>query len=618
MADSGRVFSLALLICVCTTGCASYIHKTLHYPSYPDADKNSIDILSIDAKQRVVVTTQRDRYRITCAEPSPDALSALSTSTSLGLQFDKKALANVASAISGSAASIGLRTQSIQLLRDGMYRTCEAYAAGAIDAAEYNRQQRRYQNLMLALLSVEQLTGPVVAQQVGLGSGSSSSAVGLDANEAAQELADTEKKLKDAKSDLDAAKKKQSDDQKACADGKSDSCDRADTNKAEVGDKEAAYNTADENLKTAKLRLEAARFAVQATAGGAAVHFGERAQASRLTDASAQYIAEATRTIVSTTLLASFAQEECSRIWGYMDVGRSIPKVENALTDSKVAADVAKDIAPELSGKSGLDLRSTLMQFDLKDADGKTLDNSAKKQIADAIEKIPLSVPRIQALVAEGVSIETINEIFQKQAESCRDTQSTFAKATVLYSPQYLNQPPPLKVFGAESEVTIVDKKQFIIAGGQKPYQVVGSDGGVEAKVDYKASPVTLEISLKQAPATEEKTQFYVFDASENFVAVPLKLAKLAPPSHVNATSPRAGEIEVTYALSPSPGVTGYTAEATSPSKPTLTKEGKATDNTIVLSKCEADMSYTIKVVANINKLSSNEITFQSPVTCKK
>jgi len=149
------------------------IHTTDNFPA-----ETGVQTLSIDAKQRVVlftkipdphpnsgapgttttttsttgedgkthqevVTVKGGLISVTCAEPSPDALSALSASIGGGIS-DPKVAANFALAQSESAASIGLRTQSIQLLRDGMYRLCEGYAAGAISADDFNRDQRRY------------------------------------------------------------------------------------------------------------------------------------------------------------------------------------------------------------------------------------------------------------------------------------------------------------------------------------------------------------------------------------------------------------------------------------------------------------------------------------------
>lgn len=60
-----------------------------------------------------------------------------------------------------SAGFVGLRTQSIQLLRDGFYRLCEGHMSGAIDENQYNILMRRYQKFMVALLGLEQLTGTI-------------------------------------------------------------------------------------------------------------------------------------------------------------------------------------------------------------------------------------------------------------------------------------------------------------------------------------------------------------------------------------------------------------------------------------------------------------------------
>ncbi len=69
---SMRICALALTLPM-LTGCANYIFNRF------DID-GSNDSLSIDAKQRVILSTReggktRDR-KIVCAEPSPDAISA--------------------------------------------------------------------------------------------------------------------------------------------------------------------------------------------------------------------------------------------------------------------------------------------------------------------------------------------------------------------------------------------------------------------------------------------------------------------------------------------------------------------------------------------------------------
>jgi hypothetical protein len=67
----------------------------------------------------------------------------------------------LSAALQQSAAFVGLRTTSIQLLRDFGYRLCEAYLSGAISEGQYDLLMRRFQKNVVALLAIEQLTGAV-------------------------------------------------------------------------------------------------------------------------------------------------------------------------------------------------------------------------------------------------------------------------------------------------------------------------------------------------------------------------------------------------------------------------------------------------------------------------
>ncbi len=149
--------------------------------------------ITIDASQRAIYTVSKKfpggvGWQAFCAEPSPDALSALASSFGLDASVASKAI-GLAINNQDSTASIGLRTQTIQLLRDAMYRLCEGYASGALDRTGFTRLQRRYQHIMLSLLAIEQLTGPVVAQQVAL-TGSSSATLGKGLGEIGKMLAE--------------------------------------------------------------------------------------------------------------------------------------------------------------------------------------------------------------------------------------------------------------------------------------------------------------------------------------------------------------------------------------------------------------------------------------------
>jgi hypothetical protein len=115
----------------------------------------------IDAEQRAVLSNQRtDRdLRVVCAEPAPDALSAIAAQAGVSVSDISNAV-SAEGGVSEAAANIGLRTQTIQTLRDGFYRVCEAYMNG-LSEEQYSIMLRRFQTNMIALLAIEQLTGSV-------------------------------------------------------------------------------------------------------------------------------------------------------------------------------------------------------------------------------------------------------------------------------------------------------------------------------------------------------------------------------------------------------------------------------------------------------------------------
>ena len=153
-------------------GCANM--NSIYREAHIDKGHTAI----IDAKQRAIITSgwyYKDSNgdgtfdlanRRVCAEPSPDAMSVFASAGGFGASLKDKAEAFGKIASSESGANIGLRTHSIQLLRDSFYRTCEAYLNGGIDEIEYALQMRRFQTSMIALISIEQLTGVVKAPAV--------------------------------------------------------------------------------------------------------------------------------------------------------------------------------------------------------------------------------------------------------------------------------------------------------------------------------------------------------------------------------------------------------------------------------------------------------------------
>lgn len=199
---------IAVLASLCATfGCGANFNSV--YRKFETDD----DSVLIDAKQRLIaITTLKEEgakdtsgnattltRTLLCAEPSPDALSAMSAAASASGSY-KEVSAQIAGSISEVASNIGLRTQTIQLLRDGMYRICEAYLNGALLPKEYVAEQRRYQVMTAGLLAIESLTTVVTPKQVVL-RGDSAASTGKNIIAAEKNLKEAQDNLKVAESE---------------------------------------------------------------------------------------------------------------------------------------------------------------------------------------------------------------------------------------------------------------------------------------------------------------------------------------------------------------------------------------------------------------------------------
>jgi hypothetical protein len=110
--------------------------------------------------------------QITCSEPSPDVAKIVSAAFGSSAGFAGKAKIpnaptsaelNTTLALSKSyaegIAQMTERLATIQLLRDALYRACEAYANGAISATTYSAMVSRYDKTMITLLMGELAAG---------------------------------------------------------------------------------------------------------------------------------------------------------------------------------------------------------------------------------------------------------------------------------------------------------------------------------------------------------------------------------------------------------------------------------------------------------------------------
>ena len=127
---------VANLTCMALVACSppGVIHRT--------STLGDVHVLAVDANQRLVIQgTTTDGDKVVCAEPSPDAVAAhaaqLAANASLQLKSGDEASSSLAAGYSQSVASIALRTQTIQVLRDGYFRLCEARLNNLIEREDY-------------------------------------------------------------------------------------------------------------------------------------------------------------------------------------------------------------------------------------------------------------------------------------------------------------------------------------------------------------------------------------------------------------------------------------------------------------------------------------------------
>ncbi len=166
------ILTITILISTVLGACAN-VNTIGRTTTLPDDARGDALAVHLDAQQRLFI----HNASYFCAEPSPDALSAYAASLGLGASVPSQGAASFAQALQSTSGSIGLRTQSITLMRDALYRMCEAYNNNVLGPVQVATLLNRSQDLTAVILAVEQLTGAVTAEQVILGGSASSSAM---------------------------------------------------------------------------------------------------------------------------------------------------------------------------------------------------------------------------------------------------------------------------------------------------------------------------------------------------------------------------------------------------------------------------------------------------------
>ena len=299
------------------------IHRTTELPLQGKA-------IHLDAPQRLVYSNAQGH---TCAEPTPDALQAYISSAGAGVNSGQNA-ASISTALSANAASIGLHSQSITLMREHLFRICEYAQNKSINPADTMLLMERSQDLTMGVLAIEQLTGAVVARQAALtGQGQSAGSSGVLATQA--QLDRAEERLAGREAELDdvrdarviQASASEQAQQELQAAGKAEPQKTA----AEIKTLEEAASSARLTLAQLDARLAAAQLAVDkaekerdalekkldaaladsnASATGTAQFSGGRGR-SNVSPATARYVAKASVEIVKAVLEKGHMTDNC-------------------------------------------------------------------------------------------------------------------------------------------------------------------------------------------------------------------------------------------------------------------------------------------------------------------
>ena len=210
------VLAAGAVALLCLGACGANHYSIYRYQSLAD-DRPSA--MLIDAKQRAVIsatapasatsTASASGSVVVCAEPSPDVFSVLAQAASgtgsFGQSADPKSI-QVAASLAFSSAEQGstlARTQTINMLRESMYRTCERYMNGAIGNLEMPVQAVRDQRMMVATLAIEQLTAAATPRAVIIGA-AGASAGGSSASDAVVKIANAQQTAAQAAATLKA------------------------------------------------------------------------------------------------------------------------------------------------------------------------------------------------------------------------------------------------------------------------------------------------------------------------------------------------------------------------------------------------------------------------------
>jgi hypothetical protein len=335
------------------------------------------EIVSLDAKQRLLIKQDGKL----CTEPSPDAFSVLAASGGGNVKYLDKLTAAFSGGYNETGASIGLRTQSIQLMRDAGYRICEAYASDGIEKSDYATLLRRYQSNLTAVLAVEQLTGAVSAPAVVIG-GSAQAVTGEALLQAQKNLEETRKNIEVLKGEIGTQETAVGNARKAVSEAENAN-PKVPANVTAAKEKEALekdkLTKLNARLQEAELNekaLERDRDAAR-TPSISLTSSHEIAKAVEQNRLGMEYVAKATAYVVALSLEKTYLMDFCQMVWADPKAAQAQElNVQSLATDTEksaarsayagVKATCLKFIENQVSGTSDAQLSVALAKVILE------------------------------------------------------------------------------------------------------------------------------------------------------------------------------------------------------------------------------------------------------------
>jgi len=253
----------------------------------------SVETLATSGELRLVTSSpgehQGGRMRpsqVVCAEPSPDvakiAAQAFGAGGTLDLglrgsqapaESDLKSTLALSASRAEALAQLTQRLATIQLLRDGLYRACEAYANGAISDTTYAVLLSRFDDTMITMLTSELVAENFGHRLAALGtSADASSAASMLAAEGASDVQGKREALATKLADRDRAerelKEKRAEYDAAQAPGSGKTAEEIAAAKAAADEKQTELEKARRAVDAATAALDAAGNAAARSSAG--------------------------------------------------------------------------------------------------------------------------------------------------------------------------------------------------------------------------------------------------------------------------------------------------------------------------------------------------------------